>query len=153
RIVHQRLAPIAIEPRGVVARYLPDQKELTVWSSTQIPHMLQGHLAKMLKLPPAQVRVIAPEVGGGFGSKLNVYPEEPLLGYLALQLNRPVKWAEGRSENIRATIHGRGQFGEVEAAVKNDGTILGLKYKVIADIGAYHQLFTPAIPPFTGLML
>ena len=153
RLVHQRLAPIAIEPRGVLARYLSTEKELTVWSSTQIPHMLKSHLAKMLKLPEQEVRVIAPEVGGGFGSKLNVYAEEGLLGYLAVKLNRPVKWSEGRRENIQATIHGRGQVGEVEAAVKKDGTILGLRYKVIADIGAYHQLFTPAIPPFTGLML
>ncbi len=153
RLVHQRLAPIAIEPRGVVAQYLSADKELTVWSSTQIPHMLKSHLSQMLKLPEDQVRVIAPEVGGGFGSKLNVYAEEGLMGYLALNLNRPVKWTEGRRENIQATIHGRGQVGEVEAAVKKDGSILGLRYKVIADIGAYHQLFTPAIPPFTGLML
>jgi carbon-monoxide dehydrogenase large subunit len=153
RLVHQRLAPIAIEPRGVLARYLPAQQELTVWSSTQIPHMLKSHLAQMLKLPENQVRVIAPEVGGGFGSKLNVYAEEGLLAYLALKVNRPVKWAEERRENIQTTIHGRGQVGEVEAAVKKDGTILGLRYKVIADIGAYHQLFTPAIPPFTGLMI
>ena len=153
RLVHQRLAPIAIEPRGVLAHYLSSDKELTVWSSTQIPHMLKSHLSQMLKLSEQQVRVIAPEVGGGFGSKLNVYAEEGLLGYLALKLNRPVKWTEGRRENIQATIHGRGQVGDVEAAVKKDGTILGLRYKVIADIGAYHQLFTPAIPPFTGLML
>src|SRR4029434_1259371 len=153
RLVHQRLAPIAIETRGVVARYLAAEKELTVWSSTQIPHMLKSNLAQMLKLPENQMRVIAPEVGGSFGSKLNVYAEEGLLGYLALKLNRPVKWTEERSENFRATIHGRGQVGEVEAAVKGDGTILGLRYKVIADIGAYHHLFTPAIPPFTGLML
>jgi carbon-monoxide dehydrogenase large subunit len=126
---------------------------LTVWSSTQIPHLLKTHLADMLRLPPERVRVIAPEVGGGFGSKLNVYAEEALLGYLALKLDRPVKWIEDRTENMRATIHGRGQVGEVEAAVKKDGTILGLKYKAVADIGAYHQLFTPAIPPFTGLML
>jgi carbon-monoxide dehydrogenase large subunit len=153
RLVHQRLAPIAIEPRGVVAHYLASDKELTVWSSTQIPHLLKTHLSQMLKLPENEIRVIAPEVGGAFGSKLNVYAEEALLGYLALKLDRPVKWKEGRSENFRATIHGRGQVGEVEAAVKKDGTILGLRYKVIADIGAYHQLFTPAIPPFTGLML
>jgi aerobic carbon-monoxide dehydrogenase large subunit len=153
RLVHQRLAPIAIETRGVLARHLPDQKELTVWSSTQIPHILKSHLAQMLKLPESQVRVIAPEVGGSFGSKLNVYAEEALLAYLALKLNRPVKWTEERRENIQATIHGRGQIGEVEVAVKSDGTILALRYKVIADIGAYHQLFTPAIPPFTGLML
>jgi aerobic carbon-monoxide dehydrogenase large subunit len=153
RLVHQRLAPIAVEPRGVVAHYLSSDKELTVWSSTQVPHMLRTNLAQMLKLPENEVRVIAPEVGGGFGSKLNVYAEEGLLGYLALKLNRPVKWIEGRRENIQVTIHGRGQVGEVEAAVKKDGTILGLRYKVIADIGAYHQLNTPAIPPFTGLML
>jgi carbon-monoxide dehydrogenase large subunit len=153
RLVHQRLAPIAIESRGVVARYLPADKELTVWSSTQIPHMLRSHLSQMLKLPENQVRVIAPEVGGGFGSKLNVYAEEGLLAYLALKVERPVKWAEERRENMQTTIHGRGQIGEVEAAVKKDGTILAIRYKVIADIGAYHQLFTPAIPPFTGLML
>ncbi len=153
KIVHQRLAPNAIETRGVVARYDTEDKKLTVWSSTQIPHILKTHLSKMLHLPENQVRVIAPDVGGGFGSKLNVYAEEALLGYLALNLKRPVKWSEERSENMRATIHGRGQIGEVEAAVKKDGTILGLRYKVVADIGAYHQLFTPAIPPFTGLML
>ena len=153
KLVHQRLIPMAIETRGVIARYLAVEKELTVWSSTQIPHMVKTHLAQMLKLPGNQVRVIAPEVGGGFGSKLNVYAEEGLLAYLALKLNRTVKWTEERRENFQATIHGRGQVGEVEAAVKKDGTILGLKYKVVADIGAYHQLFTPAIPPFTGLML
>jgi aerobic carbon-monoxide dehydrogenase large subunit len=153
KLVHQRLAPNAIETRGVVARYLAADKELTVWSSTQIPHILKNHLAKLLNLIESQVRVIAPDVGGGFGSKLNVYAEEALLGYLALKLNRPVKWSEERSENMQATIHGRGQVGEVVAAVKKDGTILGVRYKVVADIGAYHQLFTPAIPPFTGLML
>ncbi|MGE5303484.1 MAG: glyceraldehyde dehydrogenase subunit alpha [Alphaproteobacteria bacterium] len=153
KLVHQRLAPNAIETRGVVAHYLPVERELTVWSSTQIPHILKTHLSKMLDLPEDQVRVIAPDVGGGFGSKLNVYAEEALLGYLALKLNRPVKWSEERRENLRATIHGRGQVGEVQAAVKKDGTLLGLRYQVVADIGAYHQLFTPAIPPFTGLML
>ena len=153
RLIHQRLAPIAIETRAVLARYLPEAKELTVWSSTQIPHILKTHLAQLLRLQENEVRVIAPDVGGGFGCKLNVYAEEALLGYLALTLDRPVKWIEERRENIQATIHGRGQVGEVAAAVKKDGTVLGLRYKVIADIGAYHQLFTPAIPPFTGLML
>ncbi|MBI4527897.1 MAG: molybdopterin-dependent oxidoreductase [Deltaproteobacteria bacterium] len=153
RLVHQRLAPIAIEPRGVLARYLPGERELTVWSSTQIPHILKTQLALMLKLPENRVRVIAPEVGGGFGSKLNVYAEEALVAYLAITLKRPVKWIEGRRENIQATIHGRGQIGEVAVAVKKDGTLLGLQYKVIADIGAYHQLLTPGIPPLTGLML
>lgn len=153
RLVHQRLAPVALEPRGVLARYLPGEKELTVWSSTQIPHILKTQLSLMLRIPENHVRVIAPEVGGGFGSKLNVYAEEALLGYLALKLKRPVKWIEGRRENLRATIHGRGQIGEAEVAAKKDGTILGLRYRAIADIGAYHQLLTPGIPPLTGLML
>ncbi len=153
RLVHQRLAPIAIEGRGVLARYLPGEEELTVWSSTQIPHLLKTQLSLMLRLPENRVRVIAPEVGGGFGSKLNVYAEEALVAYLSQRLNRPVKWIEERRENIQATIHGRGQVGEVEVAVKKDGTILGLRYRAIADIGAYHQLLTPGIPPLTGLML
>jgi len=152
-LVHQRLAPIAIEGRGVLARYLPGEKELTVWSSTQIPHLLKTQLSIMLRQPENLVRVIAPEVGGAFGSKLNVYAEEALVAYLSRTLNRPVKWIEERRENFQATIHGRGQVGDVEIAVKKDGTILGLQYRAIADIGAYHQLLTPGIPPLTGLML
>lgn len=151
RLVHQRLAPLAMETRGVLARYADN--ELCVWTSTQIPHLVKGHLIQMLKLAEQEVRVIAPEVGGGFGSKLNLYAEEPLIAWLAKELQRPVKWIEERSENIQATIHGRGQVGEIEAAVRSDGTVLALRYKTVADIGAYHQLFTPAIPPFTGLML
>ena len=153
RLVHQRLAPVAIETRGVLARHLPDKKELTVWSSTQIPHLLKSHLSQMLKLPEEQVRVIAPEVGGGFGGKLNIYAEEALVAYLAMRLGHPVKWIEGRSENMHSTIHGRGQVGEIEVAVKKNGKILGLRSRVVADIGAYHQLYTPGIPRFTGLML
>jgi aerobic carbon-monoxide dehydrogenase large subunit len=153
RLVHQRMAPISIEGRAVLARYNPEANELSVWSSTQIPHIVKTHLAQMLKLPQSELRVIAPDVGGGFGCKLNVYAEEALLGHLALEFKRPVKWVEERRENFQATTQGRGQIGEVEAAVTKDGTVLGLKYKVVADIGAYHQLFTPAIPPFTGLML
>jgi carbon-monoxide dehydrogenase large subunit len=153
RLVHQRLAPAAIETRGVLARYLPDEMELTVWSSTQIPHLLKSHLSEMLKLPEEQVRVIAPEVGGGFGSKLNIYAEEALVAFLALRLGRPVKWIEERRENMHSTIHGRGQVGEIEVAVKKDGKILGLRSRVVADIGAYHQLYTPGNTRFTGLML
>ena len=121
RLVHQRLAPIAIEPRGVVARYLGAETELTVWSSTQIPHMLKSHLAQMLKLPENQVRVIAPEVGEASAASSMSTPRKGCWSYLALKLNRPVKWTEERSENFQATIHGRGQVGEVEAAVKKMG--------------------------------
>jgi aerobic carbon-monoxide dehydrogenase large subunit len=153
RVVHQRLAPIAMEPRGVLARYLPGEQELTVWSSTQIPHLMRTQVALMLGVPENRLRVITPEVGGGFGSKLNVYAEEALLGWISMQLNRPVKWIETRRENFQATIHGRGQVGTIEIGCKNDGTITGLKYSVFADLGAYHQLLTPAIPTLTGLML
>src|SRR5438067_2077694 len=153
RMVNQRLAPIAMETRGVLARYLPGEQELTVWSSTQIPHLLRTQLALMIGIPENKLRVITPEVGGGFGSKLNVYAEEALLGWIAIQLGKPVKWIETRRENIAATIHGRGQIGYIEVGCRNDGTITGLRYNVFADLGAYHQLLTPAIPTLTGLML
>jgi aerobic carbon-monoxide dehydrogenase large subunit len=153
KMIHQRLAPIAMEPRGVLARYFPGEEELTVWSSTQIPHLLRTQLALMIGIPENKLRVITPEVGGGFGSKLNVYAEEALLGWISIQLGKPVKWIESRRENVQATIHGRAQVGTVEVGCKNDGTITGLRYNVTADLGAYHQLLTPAIPTLTGLML
>ncbi|MEP7273614.1 MAG: xanthine dehydrogenase family protein molybdopterin-binding subunit, partial [Acidobacteriota bacterium] len=153
RMRHQRLAPIALETRGVLASYLPGEQQLTLWTSTQIPHLARTQIALMIGLAENRLRLIAPEVGGGFGSKLNVYAEEALLGFIAMKLHRPVKWIESRRENMSATIHGRGQVGDIELAVKNDGTILGLRYNVWADLGAYHQLLTPAIPTLTGLML
>src|SRR6266478_139675 len=153
RMVHQRLAPIAMEPRGVLARYFPGEEDLTIWSSTQIPHLLRTQLALMIGIPENKLRVITPEVGGGFGSKLNVYAEEGLLGWISMQLGKPAKWIETRRENIQSTIHGRGQVGYVEIGCKKDGTLTGLRYNVFADLGAYHQLLTPAIPTLTGLML
>ncbi|MFY9558370.1 MAG: xanthine dehydrogenase family protein molybdopterin-binding subunit [Blastocatellia bacterium] len=153
RMVHQRLAPIAMEPRGVLARYFPGEQELTIWSSTQIPHLLRTQLALMIGMPENKLRVITPEVGGGFGSKLNVYAEEALIGWISIQLGKPVKWIESRRENIQGTIHGRGQVGYLEIGCMSDGTITGLRYNVFADLGAYHQLLTPAIPTLTGLML
>src|SRR3989449_9533666 len=153
KMIHQRLAPIAMEPRGVLARYFPGEEELTIWSSTQIPHLLRTQLALMIGIPENKLRVITPEVGGGFGSKLNVYAEEALLGWISMQLGKPVKWIESRRENMQATIHGRAQVGTVEIGCRNDGTITGLRYNVFADLGAYHQLLTPAIPTLTGLML
>ena len=153
KFIHQRLAPIPVETRGVVAQYLPGEDQLTVWSSTQIPHLLRAMLALVLGFPEHRIRIIAPEVGGGFGCKLNVYREEALLSHLAMKLKGTVKWIEGRRENIQATIHGRGQVGTVEAAVKKDGTILGVTYDSLLDTGAYHQLLTPGMPPLTGLMI
>jgi carbon-monoxide dehydrogenase large subunit len=153
RMINQRLIPMAMETRGVVAQYQPGDKMLTLWSSSQIPHLLRTLVAGIVGLPENHVRVIVPEVGGGFGSKLNVYREEGLLAYLAMKLGRPVKWIEGRRENFLTTIHGRDQIDDVEIAVKKDGTVLGLKLKVVADLGAYHQLLTPLIPGLTGAMI
>jgi carbon-monoxide dehydrogenase large subunit len=153
KILHKRLAPIAMEPRGVLARYFPGEQELTLWTSTQIPHLCRTQVAIMIGMPENKLRLITPEVGGGFGSKLNVYAEEALMGWISMQLNRPVKWIEGRRENMQATIHGRGQTGYIEIGFKNDGTLTGLRYNVFADMGSYFQLLTPAIPTLTGLML
>ena len=153
RIFNQRLAPTAMEPRGVVAQWNAGMQQLTVWSSTQIPHLLRSQLAEMLGLGENKTRVIAPEVGGGFGAKLNVYAEEALIGYLAMMLNRPVKWIERRRESFQATTHGRDQITYVEAAVMKDGTVTALKARFVCDMGAYLHLLTPAIPGFSGLMM
>ncbi len=153
KLYNQRLVPCAMEPRGIIAHWLPGEQQLTLWSSTQIPHLMRTQVALMIGLPENRLRVIAPEVGGGFGSKLNVYAEEALLSYASMKLKKPVKWIETRRENFVGTIHGRGQVAEVEMAVKNDGTILGMKYHIISDLGAYHQLLTPAMPILTGLVL
>jgi aerobic carbon-monoxide dehydrogenase large subunit len=144
RIVNQRLIPNAIEPRAVTARF--EGGELTLWSATQIPHFVQLIVALNLGLGQNRVRVIAPEVGGGFGSKLQVYAEELLVGYLSKTLGRPVKWTEERREGYLATIHGRDLVENVEIAAKKDGTILGLRIRTVANIGAYIQAFAPGIP-------
>ncbi len=153
RLLNQRLAPIPMEPRGVLASYLPGEKTLTIWSSTQIPHLLKTQVAVMLNLPETSVRAVTPEVGGGFGAKLNVYAEEAVVPFAAMKLGRPVKWAETRRENIAATIHGRDQINDMELALKNDGTILGLRAHILSDMGAYHQLLTPIIPTLTALLI
>ena len=152
-IVHPRLTPMAIEPRGCAASWNAGEGSLTLWTSTQIPHLVRTLLPGMIRIPENKLRVVAPEVGGGFGSKLNLYPEEAVVSYLAMRLNRPVKWIEGRRENAAATIHGRDQIADCEIAIKKDGTVLAIRSKTIVDIGSYRQLLTPAIPTLTGLML
>jgi len=153
RIIHQRLIPMPIEPRGCVASWHAGEGQLTLWTSTQIPHLIRTLLPAMLNVPENKMRIVAPEVGGGFGAKLNLYAEEALCCHLAMRLGAPVKWIEGRRENCATTIHGRDQIGEYEVAVKNDGALLAIKSRTIADIGSYLQLNTPAIPTLTGLML
>src|SRR5262245_19481459 len=152
RLINQRLAPVPMEPRGAVANYQMPDNELVVWNSTQQPHGLRTLLANMLRVPENRVRVIAPEVGGGFGCKIDMYAEDGLAGYLAKKTGRAVKWIEGRCENIAATIHGRDQIDYVELALKNDGTILGMRVKAVADLGAFYALYTPMIPTLTGLL-
>ena len=153
RLYHQRLTPMPIEPRGVVASYHRGEGTLTLWTSTQIPHLIRTLLPGMIGIAENKLRIVAPEVGGGFGAKLNLYAEEALCAHLAMRLNAPVKWIESRRENAASTIHGRDQIGDYEVAIKNDGTILGIKSRTIADLGAYNQLLTPMVPTLTGLVL
>ena len=152
RMVNQRLAPSAMEPRGVVAHYEPGKGTMTIWSSTQNPHILRTFIAAMTGLGQDQVRAIAPEVGGGFGAKINIYAEEYVAAAISKRLGIAVKWAEDRSEAFVATTHGRDILGYVDLAAKRDGTVLGLKMRLIADIGAYNMLLTAAIPTLTMMM-
>jgi carbon-monoxide dehydrogenase large subunit len=145
RFVNQRLAPMPMETRGVVAQYNKADKKLTVWSSSQIPHLLRNLLASQLGLPQHQVHVIVPEVGGGFGCKLNVYPEELAAAFATMKLGRPVKWIEERSENLAVTIHGRDQLDYVDVAATKDGKVTAVKIHGISDLGAYSQIFTDVI--------
>jgi carbon-monoxide dehydrogenase large subunit len=145
RYVQPRLIPNAIEPRGVVAQEGPGG-DLTVWSATQIPHILRFAFSLVLGVPEARIRVIAPDVGGGFGSKLDVYAEEVLAVALARRLGRPVKWVEERSEGYLATIHGRDVVTDLTFSATKDGKILGVHADVKAAMGAYLQLVTPGIP-------
>ncbi len=148
RYYHPRLIPNAIEPRGVVVDYVPAQGEFTLYSATQIPHVLKTAIAAftMANLPESKLRVIAPDVGGGFGSKLNVYAEEAICLAAARRTGRAVKWIEERSENYLATIQGRDVYQDVELAATEDGKLLGVRAHLVADMGAYLQLVTPGIP-------
>jgi aerobic carbon-monoxide dehydrogenase large subunit len=146
RRFHQpRLIPNAIEPRSVLAVPGPTD-DITLYSTTQIPHILRLLAAATLGMNETKVRVVAPDVGGGFGSKLDVYAEDLLAIALARRLNRPVKWTEERSENYLATIHGRDFVTEYTLAATKDGTITHCRARVTAAMGAYLQLVTPGIP-------
>jgi carbon-monoxide dehydrogenase large subunit len=145
RYYQPRLIPNAIEPRAVLARVDPSD-EVTIWSATQVPHILRFALQLVLGIPESKIRVIAPDVGGGFGSKLNVYAEEALAIALARRLGRPVKWTEERSENYLATIHGRDVLHELTFAATKDGKITAVRSDAKCAMGAYLQLVTPGIP-------
>ena len=146
RYVQQRLIPMAMEPRAIAAVPQPFGGDITLYSSTQIPHILKVMTALTLGIPEQQVRVVAPSVGGGFGSKLDVYAEELLCMALARKHNTPVRWVEERSENTQATIQGRGQIQEIELAADDKGKITAVRVRIIGDMGAYLQLVTPGVP-------
>jgi carbon-monoxide dehydrogenase large subunit len=146
RYVQQRLIPMAMEPRAVVAMPQPFGGDMTLYSSTQVPHILKVMTAITLGIPEHQMRVVAPAVGGGFGAKLNVYAEELLCVALARKHGVPVRWNEERSENTMATIQGRGQIQQIELAADADGKLTAVRVRLLADMGAYLQLVTPGIP-------
>ena len=153
RMVSQRLAPNAMEPRGVIAHWEPGKDELTVWSTTQNPHIARTLLAAILGLGQHQVRVIAPDVGGGFGSKINVYGEDFAAAAVSRRLGRPVKWIEDRSEAFQTTIHGRDVICYLDLAADGEGKVLAVKMRLIADIGAYEMVLTAAIPTLVAFMI
>ncbi|MFP3915021.1 MAG: xanthine dehydrogenase family protein molybdopterin-binding subunit, partial [Actinomycetota bacterium] len=151
-MVNQRLIPTAIEPRSVVAEWNEGYQRFEVHSSTQIPHALAGAIAKTFGLASNAVRVIAPEVGGGFGAKLNVYNDEILVAYASRRLGRPVKYTETRRESPNSTIQGRGWVGTATITGTRDGEVLGYELHALCDMGAYTQNYTVAIP-FLGVFV
>jgi aerobic carbon-monoxide dehydrogenase large subunit len=152
RYVHQRMIPAAMEPRGVAAVPEPHGGEITLYSSTQVPHVLKVMTALTCGIPEQKVRVVAPTVGGGFGSKLEVYAEEFLAVALARKLGLPVRWTENRSEAGSATIQGRGLIQHMELAADAEGKIIAVRARLLADMGAYLQLVTPGIPLLGAFM-
>ena len=154
RIIQQRLIPTAMEPRGAVAQFTPATGELTLWNTTQNPHIVRFIMSVVTAVPEDRLRVIAPEVGGGFGSKIAQVQGDFVTAFCSMRLGRPVKWIETRSENYQATTHGRDHVQEVELAATKDGRILGLRCKVWAGMGAYLSTAAPGIPTILhGLML
>ena len=159
RIIKQRIhvhraAPVPLEPRGAVAKYNPGKDKLTVWVTTQNAHIHRFLLSVILNEPEHKIRVITPDVGGGFGAKIPVYIEEAVVSFAAMQLKRPVKWVETRSEHFVSSIHGRDFIGELEFAVKSDGKILGIKGRNYGNLGAYYSTISPGcVTVLHGLIL
>ncbi|GEL21945.1 carbon-monoxide dehydrogenase large subunit [Pseudonocardia sulfidoxydans NBRC 16205] len=148
RYLQQRVIASPMEPRAVVVTPDPVGGGFTMYTATQVPHFVRDILAAICSVPDTKLRVVAPDVGGGFGAKLNVYAEEALALVLARRTGRPVKWTESRSEHHLATTHGRGQAQHMAVAATRDGRILGMKVNLLADMGAYLQLLTPGIAVF-----
>jgi carbon-monoxide dehydrogenase large subunit len=142
----QRQVANAIEPRSILVDPIAASGSFTMWTSTQIPHIVRTAMALATGIPESKLRIIAPRVGGGFGSKLQVYPEEALALELARRLGRPIKWTETRSEGYLATHHGRDQVQEMEIAADEDGKIRGFRANVLANMGAYLRIIAPGTP-------
>ena len=154
RIIQQRLIPTAMETRGAVAQYSPVTGELTLWNTTQNPHIVRFIMSLVTGVPEDRLRVVAPEVGGGFGSKIPQIQGDFITVFCSMKLGRPVKWIETRSENYQGTTHGRDHVQDVELAATKDGRILGLRCTVWAGMGAYLSTAAPGIPTILhGLML
>ena len=139
RLTTGRHMALPMETRGCVVSFERGTDTLTVWSSTQVPHMLRSHLALVLDFPEHHIRVIAPDVGGGFGQKGHLFPEEAVAAYLARRLGRSVKWIEDRRENLSASLHAKQQTVQAELALHQDGTILGIRGRFVSDVGAYSE--------------
>lgn len=150
RFRQQRLIPAFMEPRSTVVD--PTAPQLTIWSATQVPHILKTMAALTLGLPEHKMRVIAPDVGGGFGGKIGVLPEECVAILAARKLGKPVKWTESRSECMLSAHHGRDQIQDITIAARRDGTVTGMKVELIADMGAYLGLVTPGVPILGAFM-
>ncbi|MFD4641466.1 xanthine dehydrogenase family protein molybdopterin-binding subunit [Lentzea sp. NPDC058436] len=146
----QRLIPAFMEPRSVVVDSTAGM--FTVWSATQIPHILRWMLSAVTGIPEHRLRVIAPDVGGGFGGKLQVTPEELLCLLVARRMGRPVKWTETRTESMLSAHHGRDQLQKITLSARRDGTVTGLKVELLADMGAYLRLVTPGVPILGAFM-
>jgi carbon-monoxide dehydrogenase large subunit len=149
----QRYTGMPLETRGVAADYDRGTGRLTVWSSTQWPHTVRDVLRQLLGLAEHRVRVVAPDVGGGFGVKQEIYPEEIVLALLAMRLGAPVKWIETRREHVTTAAHAREQRHEVELAARRDGTIVGLRVELLADLGAYTRSLGALCPSITAASL
>ncbi len=152
RLVTHRQAGAPLENRVSLAEYDAGRQELTLWTATQIPHLLRTGLADALRFPEHRLRVIAPDVGGGFGIKSNLFGEDVVLCVLALRLGRPIKWVEDRREHLLASAHAREHYYEIEAAYRRDGTVLGIRARIVVDVGAYSVWpWTAAIEPCMAL--
>jgi carbon-monoxide dehydrogenase large subunit len=135
RVVNRRLAAVPLEPRAILAQYDAASDGLTISQATQSPHRSRDDFATIVGIPPERVRLVIEDVGGGFGAKIEVYPEEAATALLAWRLHRPVAWTDGRTENLRTMTQGRGHITEITLGLKRDGTFTGMRTHVIADIG------------------